>query len=231
MSRTRESVGGALRAASRLIGSAFSSIPLFIWVAIGVAVLLFAVVSVAGGFRAVGSTPAPTGEIGTEVALSEYSVTVHDAEVTDAVEDQYLEAEPGDTLVVVTMTMTNTTDQPIGIATTTDRIATGFVNVRDPLLELSGTSSTNNESTSVEPTSSARVWRDDGSAGPVILQPGMPSTVRIAWSVKKDAVSSRAVHLDVYDARVTTGQILLDSDQIIWRRGELAARINLGRDS
>lgn len=220
MGRTRESVRGALRAAYRLIGGAFSSVPTFLWVAVGLVVVLIGGVTVSGGLRAAESTPAEVA-VGTEIELSEYSVTVLDAEFTDAVEDQPLEADAGGTLMVVTMMLKNTTDRPIGITTSTDRISAGFVNVREPLLALSG----------IEQTSSARAWRDDGSAGPVILQPGMPSTVRIAWPIPKDAVSSGSVHLDVYDAQVTTGQILLSSDQIIWRRGELTARIELGEDS
>lgn len=217
----------SLRAASRLIGSAFSSVPMFIWVAGGLIVVLIGGVTIAGGLHVAEATPA-TVAVGDEAELSEYSVTVLDTEFTDAVEDQYMEAEAGETLVVVTMTLKNTTDRPIGITTSTDRISTGFVNVRTPLLALSGTSQSG---VSIEPTSSVRAWRDDGSAGPVILQPGLLSTVRIAWPVSADAVSSGDIRLDVYDARVTTGQILLASDQIIWRRGELAARISLGEDS
>lgn len=219
MNSTRVSVGGALRAVSRLIGSAFSSVPIFIWIALGLVVVLIGGVTFSGGLRVAESTPANLA-VGTEIGLSEYSVSVLDAEFTDAVEDQHLEAETGDTLVVVTMTLENTTDRPIGITTSTDRISTGFLNAPGPLLALSG----------IEQTSSARAWRADGSAGPVTLQPGIPSTVRVAWPVPKDAVSSGGVHLDVYDARVTTGQILLSSDQIIWRRGELTARINLDGD-
>lgn len=192
-----------------------------IWIAIGLVVVLIGVVSISGGLRDAESTPADVAT-GAEIELSEYSLTVLDAEFTDAVEDQYLEADAGDTLVVVTMKMTNTTDRPIGVATSADRISTGFINVRAPLLALSDT-----EHTSIEQTSSARAWRDDGSDGPVILQPEVLSTVRIAWSVPEDAVSAGSVQLDVYDAQVTTGQILLSADQIIWRRGELTARIGL----
>ena len=203
-----------------MLGSALSSIPAFLWVAFGVVVVLAGGVTVSGGLRVAESTPTDVA-LGTEIDLSEYSLTVHDAEFTNAVEEQYLEADAGDALVVVTMTMTNTTDRPIGITTTTDRISTGFVNVRNPLLTLPG----------IEPTNSVRAWRDDGSAGPVILQPGIPSTVRLAWPVPEDAAHSGSVYLDVYDAKVTTGQILLSADQVFWRRGELAARVDLDGNS
>ena len=217
MSRERQAVRGARHAAARLVLSAFSAIPTFLWVAVGLIVALVVAVAVSGGLRAADATAADVA-MGAEAQLSQYSVTVSDVEFTDAVEEQFMEAEPGDTLVVVTMTLKNATDRPIGVATSADRISTGFVNVREPLLALSG----------IEPTGSARAWRVDGSAGSVILQPGLSSTVKIAWPVPEDAVRSGSVQLEVHEARVSTGQILISSDQIFWRRGDLAARIDLG---
>src|SRR5690606_39200930 len=135
-----------------------------------------------------------------------------------AIEDQFMEAEAGETLVVATMTLENTSGLPVGITSPADRVSAGFLTVREPLLSLSGT----------ELTGSVRAWRADGSAGSVILQPGIPSTVKIAWSVPEDAVRAGGVHLDIYDAQVSSGQILISADQIFWRRGELTARIELG---
>lgn len=217
---------GPFRAALRLIRSGFAAVPTLLWVAIGFVAALIVAVAASGGLRAVEATPA-TAALGDELRLAEYTVTVLDAELTDAVEDRYLEADAGETLLVVTMKMENTTDRPIGLTSSTDRIFTGFVNTRNPLFTLTSPAQGAGERPGIEPTTSVMAWRTDGSAGSVILQPGVPSTLRVAWTIPADAVAA-GVALDVYDAEVTTGQILISSDQVIWRRGELVARIDLG---
>ncbi|WP_300265418.1 hypothetical protein [Microbacterium sp.] len=228
MGRAGEAVRGSLRAAWRLIGSALAAVPTLLWIAIGLVAALIVAVTASGGLRAVETVPVATA-MGDELHLSEYTVTVLDAAFTDAVEDQFLEADAGETLLVVTMELENTTDRPIGLTTSADRISTGFVNTRNPLFTLTSPEHGEGERPGIEPTTSVLAWRTDGSAGSVILQPGVPSALRVAWTVPADAVAA-GVSLDVYDAQVTTGQILISSDQVIWRRGELAARIELDGD-
>lgn len=187
-----------------------------VWVAGGAVVALLATLIGFGGLSRTEATPL-AALAGTKVDVLQYSVTVLDAELTDAIDEQYLEAESGETLVVVRMILENTSDRPISMRGVSDHVASGLITTRTPLLALPG----------IEPTRDASAWREDGSAGSVILQPGVPNEVRVAWPVSEDAVRSGTLRMDLYDARVTTGQILLAADEIIWRRGELAARISI----
>ncbi|MFB7250082.1 hypothetical protein [Microbacterium sp. NPDC056234] len=151
-----------------------------------------------------------------EARTSLYSVTVLDAVTTDAVEEQYVEAEPGETLVVVTLRLENLSDRPIGLGTSADRVESRLVHAAEPLIALAD----------VEPTSSAEAWRPDGSAGGVVLQPGVPDVVQIAWPVPQDAFADGILRIDVHEAEVTRGQVIVSADQLTWRRGDLAARIS-----
>ncbi|GAB3595754.1 hypothetical protein [Microbacterium tumbae] len=214
-------VRGAGRSASSAVSSAlrtlFSRRALPAWITIAAMAACLTVLVVTGGLDETESVPEPVA-LGTEVRLSTYAVTVLDVEFADAVEEEFLEADPGETLLVVTMRMENLSDRAVGVDNAADRISSRLVNVAEPLLALSG----------AEPTSSAAVWRDDGSAGSVILQPSVPAEVRIAWPVSEADVAEEGVQLDVYDAVAQSGQIILASDVVTWRRAGLVARIDLG---
>lgn len=154
---------------------------------------------------------------GDEVRMPLYAVTVLDAELTDEVEEESLSADPGETLVIVTVRLENLTDRPIGVGRAADKVEANLVGFNDPLLALTG----------VTPTDSAQAWRSDGSAGTVFLQPGVPSEVTLAWTAPEDAFTDGVVELDVYDAVETHGQILISADHINWQRGDLAARVTV----
>ena len=115
----------------------------------------------------------------------------------------------------MTLEMLNLSDAPVGVGTTADRTKAGFVNTENPLLDLVGT-------TAVD---SAAVWRADGSAGQVILQPGVPSEVTIAWTVPEDAFPDGVVTLDVHEVEVRRGAVILSSGVVTWRAAETSARI------
>lgn len=196
-------------------GRAIAEIPRAVWFAAGAVVVALVAVVLAGGLSPVRTTPAEVAA-GTEVRTSTYALTVQGAELTDAVESEYLEAEAGEVLLVLTLRMENLTDAPIGVGTTADLLKANLVNTADPLLDLHG----------VTPTGSATVWRADGSAGQVILQPGVPDAVTIAWPVPDDAVAAGAVQLDVHDAEVSRGAVILSSRVVTWRPAELVARVS-----
>lgn len=182
--------------------------------------MLLAVFIGTGGLADGDTVPAvvPTG---TEARTSLYAATVMDAEITDAVESQFLEAEPGEMLVVLTLEMENLSGHAIGIERSADRVESRMITSGEPLLELSG----------VTPTGPARSWRADDTAPAVILQPGVPAEVKIAWSVSDDelddALSEKAVRLNVYDAVEQSGQVILSASTTTWRRAELSAQIPL----
>lgn len=207
--RTRGAVAHASRAAiSR------RAVPA--WVVAGAITVLLVTAIASGALETDEVAPTPLGA-GEEVRMPLYSVTLLDAQLTDEVEEQSLSADPGETLVLVSMRLENLSDQPIGVGRSADKIASRLIHVETSLLSLSG----------VPSAESTDVWRDDGSAGSIILQPGVPSEVTIAWIAPEDAFSDGTVGLDVYDAVETRGQVILSADQISWRRGELAARITV----
>lgn len=169
-----------------------------------------------GGLATKEATPT-TLTTGDEVRMPLYAVTVLDAELTDEVEDQSLSAEPGETLVVITMQLENLSDRAIGVGRAADKVESQLIGATRSLLDLTGVTS----------TESAQVWREDGSAGGVFLQPGVPSEVTLAWTAPEDAFADGIVELDVYDAVESRGQILISADHVTWRRGDLAARITV----
>ncbi|WP_144874470.1 hypothetical protein [Microbacterium sp. 1.5R] len=195
-------------------GRSVRDVPRAIWAAAASVLVVVAIVAVTGGLARSTTEAAEVGA-GDEVRTSTYAITVLDASFTDGVESEYLEAEPGEKLLVMTTRMENLTDAPIGVGTTADLLKANLVNTADPLLELHGT----------EPTGSASVWRADGSAGQVVLQPGVPDEVTIAWPVPDDAFADGAVALDVHDAEVSRGAVILSSRVVTWRPDGLVARV------
>lgn len=186
------------------------------WIAGGAIAIIVVTVVASGGLDKSDVAPSPV-TAGHEVRMPLYAITVLDSTLADEVEEQYLSADPGEILVLVSMRLENLTDRPIGVGRGADNVASRLINVDESLLSLSG----------VPSAKSVDVWRNDGSAGSVVLQPGVPSEVTIAWIAADDAFTDEVVRLDVYDAVETHGQVILSADQISWRRAGLAARITV----
>lgn len=186
------------------------------WIVGATAAGILTVFLVAGGLSAAERVPTPVAA-GDEVRTSLYAVTVIDAELTDEVESEYFSADAGETLLVMTVQIENLSDRPIGADTGVNRVEAKLVNSRTPLLSV--LQATNSFST--------RAWRSDGSAGGVILQPGVPDEVMIAWAVPDDAFPDGTVQLDVFDAYVQGGRVILSSSVVLWERAEQVARITV----
>ncbi|MFJ2368527.1 hypothetical protein [Microbacterium sp. NPDC087665] len=186
------------------------------WVVAAAVVALVAVFVSFGGLATATSEPAPVA-VGSEARTSLYAVTVLDGELTDAVEEQYLEAEPGETLLVLTVVIENLTDHPIGVDSAADRVEARLIRARAPMLQVAQATS----------AFSTRAWRPDGSSGQVVLQPGVPSEIRIAWSVPDDAFPDGTARLDVFDAVEQGGQVILSSSTISWQRKQQTAQITV----
>lgn len=195
-------------------GRALGEVPRWVWV-VAASVLLVAVIVIVTGGLARSVTEAAEVAAGDEVRTPTYAITVLDVAFTDAVESEYLEAEPGEKLLIMTARMENLADAPIGVGTTADLLKANLVNTAEPLLDLHG----------AEATGSATVWRADGSAGQVVLQPGVPDEVTIAWPVPDGAFSDGAVALDVHEAEVSRGAVILSSRVVTWRPDGVVARI------
>lgn len=198
------------------IRSVFSRRATPAWIALGSLVAAAAVLIAVGAFDTAENEPAAVA-IGEEVRLPTYAVTVLDVEVTDAVEDQYLEADEGESLVLVTMRLENLSDAPIGIDGSLDGISSHLVNSTSPLLDLSG----------VTVTGSARYWRDVTSSRRPLLQPAVPAVVTIAWPVESADLDSDDVTLEVHEADPQHGNIVVASTDVTWWQGDLVARIDL----
>lgn len=212
----------ARRASARAAHAATRRTALPFWVA-GVSVIaLLSVFVIAGGLAASERTAAEVGA-GDTVRTSLYTITVQRAELADEVESQYLTADDGETLLLVTVEMENLSDRPIGVGTAANRVESKIVNSRTPLLEVPNTTD----------SFSTRAWRPDDSSGGVILQPGVPSEVVLAWSVPDDAFPEGTVPIDVFDAREQGGQVILSSSVISWQRTDQVARVSveLGGDT
>jgi len=193
-----------------------SSIPL--WIA-AVAALAVAVPFVAfGGLDPATRAPLPRGT-GDAVRTSLYEVTVLHAELTDKIEEQYLSADDGEDLLVVTAVIENLSDVPVGIVQTVDRVRSRLAGSSTPLIDLVG----------VEATSGPSAWRDESVAA-VVLQPRVPAEVRIAWPVPEGSFPDGSVAIDVYDAVAQGGQVILSSSAITWQRTEPAARVTVRVD-
>lgn len=215
------SIRDRARAASlRAARSATSRASLPWWITGAGAVALVGVVVGVGGFDTV-SNDAEAVDTGTAITTSLYAVTITGGELTDAVEEEYLEADEGETLLVLDLTIENLSDAPVGVGTAVDRVASRLVNARAALLVIP----------EANDTYSARAWRPDGSSGEVVLQPGVPSEIRVAWTVPSDAFTEGRAELDVYDAVEQGGQIILSSSSVTWQRREQVARVIVDLES
>lgn len=195
---------------------AVADVPRWIWVgAAALCALIIAVIAM-GGLAQAEVAPTELGA-GDEARTSVFAITVLDAEFATEVESEYLEAEPGQKLLVMTTQMENLSDAPIGVGTTADRTKAGLVNTDDPILDLYG-------ATAVD---TVAIWRADGSSGQVILQPGVPSEVTLAWTVPDDAFRDGIVSLDVHEVEIRRGAVILSSGVVTWRAADLSARISV----
>lgn len=206
----------ARQASARAARAATGRSALLLWIVGATAAGIVTVFLVAGGLAAAERVPAEVAA-GSEVRTSLYSVTVTGAELTDVVESEYLEADAGETLLVMTVQIENLSDRAIGVDTAANRVESRLVNSRTPLLEVPQASD----------AFSTRAWRADGSARGVILQPGVPSEVLLAWSVPDDAFPDGTAQLDVFDATAQGGQIILSSSVISWLRTDQVAHVTL----
>lgn len=216
MIRAAGATGEARSAAARAAKAAVSRRTAPVWLVAGVIAAALVAIIALGGLDRNEATPA-LFTVGDEVRTPLYAVTVLGAELTDEIEEQSLSADPGETLVIVTMRLENLTNRPIGVDRAVDRVESMLTGISDPLLSLAGVTSTDR----------ARVWRDDGSAGSALLQPEVSSEVTLAWTAPEDAFTDGTVELDVYDAVEARGQVLLSADHITWRRSDLTARISV----
>lgn len=212
---------GARDAAAGAARTVFSRSALPFWISAAAIIALLAGVIGFGGLAPASRTPAQVSA-GDDARTSLYSVTVLEAELTDAVESRFLEAEPGETLLVVTVRLENLSDNAVGVERSADRVDSRLIVGREPMLELSG----------VTTTGEARSWRADGAQRAVILQPGVPAEVTIAWPVPDDdataaAVADGTVRLDVHDATEQAGQVILAASTVSWRRTALNAQLEL----
>lgn len=214
--RNTDGSPGFVRQGAAGIGHALASLGAPIWTAILVASVIATGFVGFGGLRPASAAPAEFA-VDEVVRTSLYSVAVLDAVTTDAVEDEYLEAEPGETIVLVTLRIENSSERPIGMGGSADRVESRLIDSSEPMIALAD----------VEPTTTPQAWRTDGSAGGVVLQPDVPDVVQVAWSVPEDAFVDGILRLDVYEPRVTTGQVILSSEHVAWRRDGLVARISV----
>ena len=221
MTSTRAIAAGARDAAVSAARTAFSRSAVPFWVAAAALAGLLAVIIGFGGLAPASRIPAQVSA-GDDARTSLYSVTVLNAELTDAVESQFLEAEQGETLLVVTVRLENLSDKAVGVERPADRVDSRLIVGSEPMLELSG----------IAATGPARSWRTDESRRAVILQPGVPAEVTIAWTVPDDEATTRSVtdgtaRIDVYDATEQAGQVILAASTINWQRTELSAQLRL----
>lgn len=211
---------GALTRSARAIAARLAdmlvAVPRLAWSLIAVAVVLVAVVIAVGGLNPAAQSPTavPAGE---EVRTSTYAVTVLDATLTDEIEEQFLDADEGQTLLVIRMRLENLSDLPISVTSSADRVTSNLVNPSRALIAVGG----------VDQSVGPHVWRDDEFSGSVILQPGVPEEVSIAWSAPDDAFEAGVVTVDVHEAVVRHGAIILSASVEIWNPGEAVARVSL----
>lgn len=198
------------------IRSVFSRRATPAWITLGSLIAAATVLIAVGAFDTAENEPAAVA-IGEEVRLPTYAVTVLDVEVTDAVEDQFLEAEESESLVLVTLRLENLSDATISVDGTSDGISSHLVNSSSPLLDLSG----------VAVTGSAGYWRDVTSSRRPLLQPDVPAIVTIAWPVESADLDSDDLALEVHEADPQHGNIVVASTDVTWWQGDLVARIDL----
>lgn len=214
--RPRRSAGDGVVAARRALRGILSPSSAPVWIAAVVVVALAIGFIALGGLRP--ATRAAAAETaGTEVRTSLYAVTVTKAELVDAVEEHYWEADEGQTLVLLTARLENLSDRPVALLGTVDSVSSQLVDSNAPLLRLAD----------VTPSKAARAWHADGTVRTPVLQPGVPAEVVIGWSVPEDSFPDGTVRLDVYDARERAGQIILASSSITWRRTHRIAQITV----
>lgn len=204
------------RAATMRARGAIADVPRPLWIVAALIAAALIVVIAAGGLAAARADVVRVGQ-GDEIRTATYAITVLDTRLAQTVESEGLDAEPGETLVVMRATIENLSKTPIGVGSTADLTKANLINTDRPLLDLVG---------AVPTGASTAVWRADGSAGQVFLQPEVPAEVMIAWTVSTESVADD-LSLEVHEAEVSVGAVLLSSHVVTWNAGEVAASVTL----
>lgn len=211
-SRAERADGTAVRG----IRSLFSLRMMPVWISAAVLAVGVGALIAIGAFDTAHHEPDAVA-IGDEVRLSTYTVTVLDVEVTDAVDEQYLEADPGESLLLVTLRLENLTDATVSVVGSADRVSSRLINATAPLLDLTG----------VGDPGTALVWNDIASPRYPLLQPDVPAEITAAWRVSTAELEKGAAAIEVHDAIERAGQIIVSSDVVSWTQGALIARVDL----
>lgn len=210
--RAAAGAAAARRARNALLDPASAPVVIAVIIALILAILFV----VLGGFREASRVPASTAA-GTEVATSLFTVTVLDATVTEEVEEQFWDAEPGETLLLVTVRLENLTDRPAAMLGATDRLTSRLIESDSALLTLDG----------ITATETPRAWHADGGVRTPVLQPGVPADIVIGWPIPDDALTDDSVQVNVFDARERAGQVIVSASATTWTRTELLARVSV----
>lgn len=209
-------VGRGASAASDLARKTFSRSAIPTFVAVGVVAAAVGAFALAGGFNA--ATPSVEQvEIGTEVSLPLYSITVKDAEIVSEVEDNYMSEQDGQVIIVATVVLENLTNETIGVDRALDRIDSRLVTSGESLIDLDG----------IESVAPGAAWRAGGSVLSVKLQPGIPTEVMLGWYVEEADLAGGDIGINLYDATPRGGQVLISEDTVSWGRDKLIAHVDL----
>lgn len=182
------------------------------WKVAGVLAVIVGVSALFGGLspasRAVTSVPAST-------TLQNDLLRVHVNEVhtTTAIEDRFLEAGDGETVLVADMTIENVWTEPLAMTGTADNVGAKPVGGPDALLQISG----------LPRNAIAEYWRTDGTRGMVTLQPGVVVDVTAAWIVPADAIGDD-IDVTMHAAVLERGNTIIAHQNRFWKPGDAIER-------
>lgn len=182
------------------------------WIAAALVVAFVAATALFGGLGPRGDDVSEVA-VGTPVDTGMLEVTVDDARTTPELEDQFLSADDGETLLVARLTLVNRWNRPIAALGGEDRVSASLFAGTPPVISF--------DLDDVEPPD---VVRADGFTGRPILQPDVPLEVLVIWRIPVEAAPLELV-VDVHDARVANGRAIIDEQSVYWEPTDVVGRI------
>ena len=184
------------------------------WITAAIVVGFVAVTALFGGLGPRGDEVAEV-TAGTPVDTGMLDVSVEDVRTTPELEEQFLSADDGETLLVARVTLVNRWNRPIAALGSEDRVSASLFAGTPPVITV--------DLDDVDPPD---VVRADGHAARPILQPDVPLEVLVVWRIPVETAPAELA-VEVRDARVANGRAIIDEQSVYWEPTDLVGRIRV----
>lgn len=198
------------------------------WAGYGVVALVLIATAAFGGLNDAPPDPVKKIDAGVEHTNEQVSMAVERIVLVDSIDDYFGPVEAGQPLLVLVLSVTNLTDQPLPMSGISNNVSVTIQPANDANTAPSATGG--DEPGSIELTSidTIDVTRTDGTYS-TFLQSGVPARLAVIWAVNPDTVGAiggeARTTVTIFD--LTYGDYYFVSDDKSWDEPVASAEVDV----